>query len=539
MGLRGKIIGAMTALGLIASLLYAVYAYMAQKSLYAQLMDQKVKLAAQAAQLYCGNDLVDRFDRSHPMDPQEHLERIRTLSTLAWNNDVEYLYLMVQEGGKVYTFLSSATRDELKAGEQDPFYTEYEGSDAVQTGFKKNNAFYEDTVDSYGHFRSYLKSYTSRNGKIYLIGADIKLDNIQSNLNAILLQTLAIMLLVILLATLFAGLVSKAMVRNVTLISDHTATLASNKDLNHLQYLKSNDEIGTMSSSLNHLIETVRQTLNEAKEVSLRNEKLSAELNSDAADISSQIETSRSAVAKNRQYIETIDTRLDLISKESLRAVNLLGQVDQRLEHTQGVIHAVAQEARNAAEQSADMARNLQRLESEANQIRGVLSIIGDIADQTNLLALNAAIEAARAGEHGRGFAVVADEVRKLAVNTQKSLVEINATVNIIINSVADISSGIEKSSESITHLAQASDESEGVVLDANQSMRHVVSAMKEAQRGYAEIGEVTRHAVIQMERIEQESIANVTRIRHTEKLISEVSTLATRLQEKLNVFKT
>ncbi|MCK9373236.1 MAG: methyl-accepting chemotaxis protein [Sulfuricurvum sp.] len=539
MGLRGKIIGAMAALGLIASLLYALYAYTAQKSLYAQLMDQKVKLAAQAAQLYCGNGLVDRFDSNHPMDPQEHLGMIRTLSTLAWDNDVEYLYLMVQEEGKIYTFLSSATRDELKAAEQDPFYTEYEGSDAIKKGFKENNEFYEDTIDSYGHFRSYLKSYTSRNGKIYLIGADIKLDNIQANLNRILLQTLGIMLLVTLLATLFAGLVSKAMVRNVTLITNHTAGLASNKDLNQQQYINSNDEIGTMSSSLNHLIETVKQTLNEAKEVSLRNETLSTELKNDAADISRQSETSRSAVAKNRQSIETIDTRLDLISKESLRAMDMLGQVDQRLEHTQGIIHAVAREARNAAEQSADMAQNLQRLESEANQIRGILSIIGDIADQTNLLALNAAIEAARAGEHGRGFAVVADEVRKLAVNTQKSLVEINATVNIIINSVADIASGIEKSSRSIIHLAQASDESEAVVLDGNQAMRRVVSAMKEAQQGYIEIADVTRHAATQMGRIENDSIANVTRIRHMEEVIAEVSTLAARLQEKLNVFKT
>ena len=117
------------------------------------------------------------------------------------------------------------------------------------------------------------------------------------------------------------------------------------------------------------------------------------------------------------------------------------------------VAHTV-QRISHISQEEQRMTQDLDQLITNAEDTKAVLTTIGDIAEQTNLLALNAAIEAARAGEHGRGFAVVADEVRKLAERTQKSLSESSSTVNILIQSIHASSDILSKNADGMNDLS-------------------------------------------------------------------------------------
>ncbi len=169
--------------------------------------------------------------------------------------------------------------------------------------------------------------------------------------------------------------------------------------------------------------------------------KIEKAVNSVLDTISNILKTNKDNGEKLTESANILKEKMDELQKASLEASKELAEVADMMQKINEKIFEVSTHTSNVMQQSED--------------IKNVVSVIQEIADQTNLLALNAAIEAARAGEHGRGFAVVADEVRKLAEKTQKSLSEIDANINILTQSISTIGEAIIKQTEDISTATQ------------------------------------------------------------------------------------
>ncbi len=171
----------------------------------------------------------------------------------------------------------------------------------------------------------------------------------------------------------------------------------------------------------------------------------------------SKTEASKADLQNNTEQLQST-----LETMKGTTFVELNGMIDTTIGRIDGIV-----------QKETELADNLQSLVSSANETKEILSTIGDIADQTNLLALNAAIEAARAGEHGRGFAVVADEVRKLAERTQKSLAEISATINVLVQAISDSSESLNLNKDDMMDLTE-------YVGTVDTKMNEIIVAMDE-----------------------------------------------------------
>ena len=209
-----------------------------------------------------------------------------------------------------------------------------------------------------------------------------------------------------------------------------------------------------------HLINEFTAKVHEATNLADSSESIHNEL----SQLNSSITQLEQDFSKSEMLGQNVSEKLAVITVESDKNLEFSGEVLESLESvaskiTDSVDKMATLETQIVQTHEGEMAvsENLKSLTVNAEDIKNILTIISDISDKTNLLALNAAIEAARAGEHGRGFAVVADEVRKLAENTQKSLSEINASVNVIVQSISEASTSVETNAKYALELVDIS----------------------------------------------------------------------------------
>ncbi|AOO66386.1 methyl-accepting chemotaxis protein [Sulfurospirillum halorespirans] len=312
-----------------------------------------------------------------------------------------------------------------------------------------------------------------------------------------------------------------------------------NGDLTKRINIQANDEIGAVSRNFDSFIEVLQKLISMGKTSSSENVAVSEQLSTTAVEIGKRVEEEVATIQK----AVTTTNHIHAIVKENYTATQGVGaeieMANTKLEEAKKIVLALADTIVTNSEKEMNLAQKLNALSQDTEQVKSVLTIIADIADQTNLLALNAAIEAARAGEHGRGFAVVADEVRNLAERTQKALVDINATINIVVQSINQSSDEMNKNSESFKEMTHNAEDVSHSIVDVTTVMHKAVEATEHSMKSSQSINESIATVVSQMDNINEISTKNARSVEEIAGASEHLFRLTEELNKGLSQFRT
>ena len=322
-----------------------------------------------------------------------------------------------------------------------------------------------------------------------VIGTVVNLDGIEAQvaeveagvkerMRGMILSTVAITVVVLLVIAVIGMLVANTILRPLHLMKANLDDIAAGEgDLTHRLAITSQDELGELASSFNRFVDKIHAMVRQITDMTFQ-------LTALVGQVSEQAHRSEQAMERQRHETDQVATAINEMSSaaqevaRSAQGASVAAQkTDEEGQMAKRVVDGSIQQIHALVSDIRSSGSSLDSLQQDVTSIVSVLGVIRSIADQTNLLALNAAIEAARAGEAGRGFAVVADEVRALASRTQQSTQEIQGMIDRLQQGTDEAVQAMRRSSEAGVGTSEQANQA-GESLDAMAQLIGTINSM-------------------------------------------------------------
>lgn len=372
-----------------------------------------------------------------------------------------------------------------------------------------------------------------------VIRVDYSLAQADEELNTHLLINGSVQILLFIVAfSLTAWVLDHIVIKRLRRLHDSMGEIATNSDLSIQLEVGRDDEIGSVSRAFNRMMEQINHSMRTVV--------------SNATQVYEAAQTIASKAETTEQEVLTQKVNTDQVAESTTELASSAEQVKGNAEETAAQSHVMLTTAGHGEAQAQAAVQGIEALSTEVQQgaarieelnnrtdeVAAVLEVISSIAEQTNLLALNAAIEAARAGEQGRGFAVVADEVRSLASRTQESTGEIRQTIDALKHEASDCVQIMGQASEMAQNQVQA-------ILAVSQELAQIA----EAVRNISDLNEQMERAANAQNLVAETINGNVREIsqsaeqtsndaQQTARIAEQLLTMANALQETVGQFR-
>jgi len=365
--------------------------------------------------------------------------------------------------------------------------------------------------------------------------SNLLLSDINQQKNTIITLSLLALILGVVASLVISAKVIKPLNYAVNAMTD---IAEGDGDLTHRLEINSSDEIGALAHAFNRFVAKVHTIITDATEVIIQNTEAANHMKVISQDVATSVNQQQISTDQVATSVNEMAATVQEISRNAQSAAEHANIANKEATQGKEVVNNTIATINNLANEVERTAEVIARLEKNSDQIGAVLDVIKGIAEQTNLLALNAAIEAARAGEQGRGFAVVADEVRSLASRTQQSTEEINRMIESLQSGSRDAVKAMEQGrsiAKDSVEQASLAGESLKSITDAVKQINSINMQIEQATQQQSEAAEEINKSIGQISQSGANTAASAEELTSSSSTVQE---LTGNLSELMKSFK-